>query len=47
MSSDDCSCISLSTIPRLHNIATFPSWKHAVEVQLLLSGCIGIVDGND
>jgi hypothetical protein len=45
--SDNKSIISLSAIPKLRNNANFAAWKQAVENQLLLAGCIGIVDGID
>ena len=45
--SDNKSIISLSAIPKLRNNANFAAWKQAVENQLLLAGCIGIVDGSD
>jgi hypothetical protein len=45
--SDNKSTISLSAIPKLRNNANFAAWKQAVENQLLLAGCIGIVDGSD
>src|SRR4051812_7577426 len=44
---DNKSIISLSAIPKLRNNANFAAWKQAVENQLLLAGCIGIVDGSD
>src|SRR3954451_22217264 len=45
--SDNKSIISLSAIPKLRNNANSAAWKQAVENQLLLAGCIGIVDGSD
>jgi hypothetical protein len=41
------SIISLSAIPKLRNRANFAARKQAVENQLLLAGCIGIIDGSD
>jgi hypothetical protein len=45
--SDNKSIISLSAISQLRNNANFAAWKQAVEDQLLLAVCIGIIDGSD
>jgi hypothetical protein len=45
--SDNKSIISLSAIPKLRNNANSAAWKQAVENQLLLAGCIQIVNGSD
>ena len=47
MPEDNNAHMSLSTIPKLKNNANFAAWKQAVENQLLLAGCIGIVEGFD